>query len=226
METITVLIGHLPQTVWVSGWRFCWCSSFSWCSEKTAIITGSYSPAHKVAHPIWRHWSPQLAQDSRILRKYKFAPQGFSILFNFWFQAIPFGCSLVSPICVPLKLPFQELIFRMGFGRANGAPVGRVCLLCREGYERGQDDRFQQWVQERKKRTTYTLPYISTLNCFFAQLGFSEGSAYFTPKRLLFHHVLHFRKKMSSASFWFTCTKIWPLSSYGCSYVTTLIFYG
>lgn len=227
VETITVLIGQLPQTVWVSGWCFCWCISFPWYSEKTAIVMGNYSPVQEVTHPIWRDWSPRLAQASRILRKYKFAPQGFLILFNFWIQTIPFGCSFIfSPICVPLKLPFWKLIFRMGFGRANGAAVGRVCLLHREGYERGQDDRFQEQVQERKKRTTYTLPYVSPLSCSLAQLGGSECSAYFSPKPLLFHHVLHFRQKCNLHLSDSPAPKFGPLSRYGCSEMTTLIFYG
>lgn len=44
METITVLIGHLPQIVWVSGCSFYWDISLSWCRHKTAVVMGNYSP--------------------------------------------------------------------------------------------------------------------------------------------------------------------------------------
>lgn len=78
MENITVLIGHLPQTVRVSGYCFCWHISSSWCSKTMAIVMGNYSLARKVAHPIWRDWSPRLAQASRVFKKYEPALQGFS----------------------------------------------------------------------------------------------------------------------------------------------------
>ena len=77
MEAIAVLIGHLLQTVCVSGCCFHWRIS-SWCSEKTAAVRGSRSPVHKVARPIWKARSPPLAQASRDLRKYERAPQGSS----------------------------------------------------------------------------------------------------------------------------------------------------
>ena len=51
--------------------------------------------------------------------------------------------------------PFGKVIFRMGFGRANRAPVGKVHPPCREGYEKGQDDRFQQQVQGEGKKKSW-----------------------------------------------------------------------
>lgn len=159
----------------------------------------NYSPVHKVACPIWRDRSSQLAQPAGSWGNMSSLHRASQMLFNFQTQAFPLGCSLVfSLIHVLLKLPFHKLIFRMGFGRANGTPVGRVHLPCREGYEKGQDDGFQQQVQrERKKNRAHT--HVSTLNCFPAQLEFSEPSAYFSPKLLsyfIFHCGLQFRENV------------------------------
>lgn len=144
-------------------------------------------------------------------------------------QAILFGGSLVlSLVCVLLKLPFPQLIIRMGFGRANRAPVGRVPLPCREGYEKGQDHRFLQQDQgENKKNQAHTR--ISTLNCCYAQLGLGEPSAYFRPELLshsIFHRVLQIRE--NECRIFLIClyfnfcpydlvTYLLFINSYGCS---------
>lgn len=157
METIIVLIGYLPQVA-----AFYWNFSFSWCSQKAAIVMGNHSPAHnshvssgETGHLLWHQPAgPQeiCACSTGLLR--------CSLT-----QAILFGCSLVlSLVCVLLKLPFPWLIIRMGSGRAHRAPVGRVPLPCREGYEKGQDHRFlQQHEGGNKKNQAYS--HISTPNC-------------------------------------------------------------
>ena len=87
MEAIAILIGHLPQTVCVSGCCFHWHIS-SWCSEKTTAVRGSRSPVHKVVRLIWKARSPALAQASRDLRKCERAPRGSSE--SLTFQLRPF----------------------------------------------------------------------------------------------------------------------------------------
>lgn len=96
------------------------------------------------------------------------------------------GCSLVpNLVCVPLKLPFEKLIFRMRFGRANRAPVGRVQLPCREGYEKRQDCGFQPQVQgEEKKnhRLAHIHKYLEVLLC---TAGVQQALSMLHPKTLV-----------------------------------------
>lgn len=142
---------------------------------------------HKVAHPIWRDRPLRLAQPAGSSENMSLLHRAPRMLFNFLIRVVPFGCCLVfSLVCVLLKLPFPKLIFRMEFGRTNRAPVGRVHLPCREEYEKGQDDRFHQQVRGGEKKKNHAHTHISTLKCFYAQLGFNKPSAYFSPKLLFY----------------------------------------
>lgn len=189
---------------------------------------GHYSPAHNVSRLIRRDRSLALAPASGtsgnmglLLRR------ASQMLFNssHSFRWLP---SSQPCVCVLLKLPFPQLINRMGFGRANRAPVGRVPLPCREGYEKGQGHRFLQQDQgENKKNQAHTR--ISTLNCCYAQLGLGEPSAYFRPKLLshsIFHRVLQIRE--NECRIFLIClyfnfcpydlvTYLLFINSYGCS---------
>ena len=201
METITVLIGHLPQRVWVSGCRIYRDISFPQCSQKAAIVMGNYRPVHKVAHPIWRDRPLQLAQPAGSSENMSLLHRAPQMLFNFQIQVVPFGCCLVfSLVCVLLKLPFPKLIFRMEFGRANRAPVGRVHLPCREGYEKRQDNRFHQQVQGGEKRTiTHSHKHLEML---LRTAWVLQAFSIFQPKTpVLFFTVCSVSGKVSSAFF-------------------------
>lgn len=135
---------HLLLTVWV--WEFCCCwFIFFLVQWVDCVVMGSYRPVHKASSLQRLDTSTGTSWACHNMSLPGRVPQTH---FNFLTRAIALGHSLVySLVCISLKLPFEKLIFRMGFGRTNRAPM-RAHIPHWEGYEKKTGRKIQQQVQK------------------------------------------------------------------------------
>jgi hypothetical protein len=155
----------------------------------TVQYTKSQVPSGKTGHLNWHEPAGSLGNMNLLHR-------ASQMLFNFLTQVIPLGCPLVcSLVCLLLKLPFENLIFRMGFGRANRAPVGRYIYPAEKVLKKNRTVDPTVGSGTVKKKNCKHTHIHKYLGLFGAQLGFSKPSVCQTQTLVLFifYLALHFR---------------------------------
>lgn len=118
METITVLIGHLPQIEWVPG--CCFLLEFLFFlvqKEDCTIVMGNYSPVHNVSHLIRRDWSLASAPASRTSGNMGLLHRASQMLFNssHSFRLPPSS----QPRVCPLKAAISKVDYQNGIWRGK-----------------------------------------------------------------------------------------------------------